>query len=605
VRTPLLLYGLALAVRLLLIALYPDAAYPDSYYYVEVGRSLAAGHGLTVPFVWIMAEVGNVIPDPAVLPVPSNAHWLPLASFIQAPFIAVLGPTGFASALPLALISATAAPLTWLIARDAGSRSIVGVGAGVLAAIPAAGTVFMGQPENFALLLPLVAATLWLVARGLKGSAWSFALAGLLAGLASLARNDGVLLFGAIGLIWIGDRVRWWIARRRSARAGAAEAAEAAGGAGTRTAPPDAAVVRRPITVAAAVGAVVLFLLVMGPWWARQLAVFGSISPTSSNGSALWIREISEWNSITAEPSMADFLAQGIGPILASRVGGFVAALANFAVIICSIVLLPLVAIGAWGRRRSVDFAPWFVYTAVVFAGAAIVYPLHVPGGAFIHSAIGLAPYAYILALEGVLIAVAAVARRRPSWDEARAGRVFVWATVVFTVATAVPFGIGTMGAWDAERQPRIALAAEMDRLGIPADDRVLSIDAGGIHYWTGRPGVVTPNDPIETVEAVARAYGTRWLVLERGSVAASLAPVLEGTARPAWIGATVWTVPAPDGGAPRLALYPVCTAAGDERCGGAATGGPETGGRMAGSPIAAPAVRTSHAAWTARTWRP
>ncbi len=557
-RTPLLLYGLAVVVRLALIALYPDAAYPDSYYYVEVARSLAAGHGLTVPFVWIMAEVGNVIPDPAVLPVPSNAHWLPLASFIQAPFIAVLGPTGFASALPLALISATAAPLTWLIARDAGSPRLVGTGAGVLAAIPAAGTVFMGQPENFALLLPLVAATLWLVARGLKGSAWSFALAGLLAGLASLARNDGVLLFGAVGLVWIGDRVRWWVAEWRERRLAGSSATSEAG----RTP------VRRPVPVLAAAGAVVLFLLVMGPWWARQIAVFGSISPTSANGSALWIREISEWNSITAEPTMANFLAQGIGPIVASRVGGFVGAVANFAVVICSVVLLPLVVVGAWRRRRSIDFAPWFVYTAVVFAGATLIYPLHVPGGAFIHSAIGLAPYAYILALEGVLACVGAVARRRPTWSEASAGPVFVWATVLFTAATAIPFGLGTMEAWDAERQPRIALAAEMGRLGIPPDDRLLSIDAGGMHYWTGRPGVVTPNDPIGTIEDVARAYGTRWLVLERGSVAAALAPVLEGGPRPAWIGAPVFVVPAADAGAPRLALYPVCTAAGDTRCG-------------------------------------
>ena len=578
-RTPILLYGLAVVVRLALIALYPDAAYPDSYYYVEVARSLAAGHGLTVPFVWIMAEVGNTIPDPAVLPVPSNAHWLPLASFVQAPFIAVMGPSGWASALPLALISATAAPLTWRIARDAGSTPLVGVGAGVLAAVPAAGTVFMGQPENFALLLPLVAATLWLVARGLKGSAWSFAFAGLLAGLASLARNDGVLLFGAIGLIWVGDRLRWWLARRSARRTPGTAASTLPDGAS-----PAGAAIRRPIPLLAAIGAVAFFLLVMGPWWARQIAVFGSISPTSSNGSALWIRDISEWNSITAEPTMANFLAQGIGPIVASRVGGFVAALANFAVVICSIVLLPLVIVGAWGRRRSIDFAPWFVYTAVVFAGATILYPLHVPGGAFIHSAIGLAPYAYILALEGVLATVAAVARRRPSWNEATAGPVFVWATVVFTMATAIPFGIGTMRSWDAERQPRVALAAEMSRLGIPGDDPVLSIDAGGIHYWTGHPGVVTPNDPIGTVEAVARAYGMRWLVLERGSVAESLAPVLEGAVRPAWIGAPVFTIPAAEGGAPRLALYPVCTAPGDDRCGaGAAGGGPAAGSRANG----------------------
>src|SRR5687768_14681345 len=39
VRTPVLLFLVALAVRLLLIALFPDPAYPDSYYYVDVARS--------------------------------------------------------------------------------------------------------------------------------------------------------------------------------------------------------------------------------------------------------------------------------------------------------------------------------------------------------------------------------------------------------------------------------------------------------------------------------------------------------------------------------------------------------------------------------------
>ena len=42
-----------------------------------------------------------------------------------------------------------------------------------------------------------------------------------------------------------------------------------------------------------------------------------------------------------------------------------------------------------------------------------------------------------------------------------------------------------------------------------------MSIDASGTKYWTGHGGVVLVNDPIETVEAVARAYDIRWLVLE------------------------------------------------------------------------------------------
>ncbi|MEO5705320.1 MAG: glycosyltransferase family 39 protein, partial [Candidatus Limnocylindrales bacterium] len=453
-----------------------------------------------------------------------------------------------ASALPGILIGATAAPLTWLIARDAGARPIVGVAAGVLSAIPGAATVFMVQPENFAILHPLVAATLWLTARGLKGDSRSFAFAGFLAGLATLARNDGILLAGAIGLVWITDRVRAWRGRRGNRS-------------WTHT---DA---RPPIPLLAAVGAFTLFMLVMGPWWIRQLAVFGSISPTSSTGVALWIRDISEWNSITANPSLTSFLAQGWGAIIGSRIDGLVAALGNFAVFIASVVLLPFLFVGALARARSRDFGPWFTYTFIAFAGATFLYPLHVPGGAFIHTAIGLAPHAAILSVEGILIFVGWLGRRRRAWDAGPAESLFVWAIVALVIGSAIIFTSPVQRGWDASRQPRIALAAELERQGVPKEDRLLSIDAGGFKYWTGHPGVVTPDDPIEIIESVARAYGTRWLIVERGDAARALAPVLAGT-RPSWIGAPVFSVPSADGGLPRLALFPVCTEVGDTRCG-------------------------------------
>jgi len=295
VRIPITLYALALIVRVALFALFPDPAYPDSYYYVDVARALAAGHGLNLDFIWIFAEVGNHIPANPTLPIPGNAHWLPLASFLQAPFIAVLGPTPVASAIPTLLIGSITAPLAWLIARDAGTSRAVAIGAGVLAAIPAAGAVFMAQPENFAVLQPLVAATIWLTVRGLKGNPRAYIGAGFLVGLASLARNDGFILGLAVGLVFVWDRARAWRSRGR---------------------------LPARLPWRAAVGCAALYLVVMGPWFARQLVTFGSISPTTSGGAALWIRTYQEWNSITADPSLTKFLAQGPGPIVASRVGG-------------------------------------------------------------------------------------------------------------------------------------------------------------------------------------------------------------------------------------------------------------------------------------------
>ncbi len=545
-RIPLLLYGLALAVRAVLIWHFPEPAYPDSSYYVDVARALNAGQGFNIDFIWIFAEVGGVIPADPTLPIPSNAHWMPLASIVQVPFLAVFGNVAWASAAPFALIGALAAPLTWAIARDAGARSWIQVGAGILVAIPLLSAVYLVQPDNFSLYQPLVAGSLWLGARGLKGSGRAFAGAGLLAGLATLSRNDGLLVLAALGLAFAWDRWRAW----RSAGA------------------------RRPaISLLAAIACVALFALVMAPWWARQLAVFGSLSPSTASGKVLYIRDISEWNSITTPATLEHFLGMGLGPLIATRIGGLGAAVMIYTTLVAGFVLAPFMVVGGWARRRSVDFGPFFVFAGLLFAFSALVSAVHVPGGTFIHSAVALAPHSYILALEGIAIAVAWVARRRPAWDAEGASRFFGAAAIGFAVLCTVAGSFVVHANWEKRAERFRAVTAALDSAGAAATDRVMSIDASGTRYWTGRGGVVLVNDPLETVEQVARAYDIRWLVLDAADTVLAAAPILDADERPAWIGPPTDASPAPGAdapaGAPRatVAIYPVCLEPADSRC--------------------------------------
>ena len=539
-RTPLALYLLALVGRLVLIALHPDPAYPDSYYYADVARSLVGGHGFNVDFVWIFAEVGGTIPANPVLPIPSNAHWMPLASLVQVPFLAVFGLNAVAAALPFAFIGSLAAPLAWAIGREAGATRLVAVGAGVLTAFPALSFPFMMQTDNFSLYQPLVAGALFLGARGLKGHARSFALAGLLVGVATLARNDGVLAGGVLGLAFLWDRWRAW-------RSGGA---------------------RLPaIPLWSAVACAGLFVVVMAPWIARQLAVFGSISPSSASGKVLFIRTIEEWNQITSPATLDHLLGMGIGPLLATRVGGLIAAIGIFTTLVGAGLLIPPMLVGAWRRRRSVDFGPFFAYAAALFAFSAIVSAVHVPGGTFIHSAVALAPHGYVLALEGVAAGVGWIAIRRRAWNRESATRVFVGAAVAIGIIAAVFGTIVVDAGWNAKRDARLTLATALDLAGVAPDDRLMTIDASGFKYFTGRGGVVTTNDPIETEleiatglsDLVARPRARRDRDLDGA--------VLSGESRPSWIGAPVFTLPARDGGPPRIALYPVCLSPADRRC--------------------------------------
>jgi Dolichyl-phosphate-mannose-protein mannosyltransferase len=539
------LFVLALAARLVLIALFPDPAYPDSYYYVDVARAVADGRGLQVDFVWIFAEVGGTIPAVPTLPIPSNAHWMPLASLVQVPFIWLLGPTPLASALPFALFGSLAAPLAWAIGRDAGLRPLVAVGAGVLTAIPALSLVFMTQPDNFSLYQPLVAGALWMAARGLKGHPRSFALGGLLVGLATLSRNDGLLVGATLGLAFLYDRWRTW----RSSGS------------------------RRPtIPVWAAVACFGLFLVVMAPWWIRQIDVFGQLSPSTASGKVLYIRSIEEWNSITTPATLDHLLGQGLGPLILSRIGGFVSAVGIFTTLVAGGILLPFMLIGGWAKRRSVDFGPFFVYAAILFAFSAIVSAVHVPGGTFIHSAVALAPHAYLLTIEGIAVAVGFIAARRPRWNRETATRIFATAAIGFAVLAAVGAALAVQGRWRVERTERRAVAAALDLAGAAPDARLMSIDAAGFRYHTGHGGVVTPNDPLDAIERVARAYRIEWLVIERDSAVPALAPVFSGEARPPWIGPRVIAIPGPGGGT-SAALYPICVSPVDVRCAVTAAG--------------------------------
>jgi hypothetical protein len=521
VRIPIVLYGLALLVRLALIWDFPDPAYPDSFYYVDVARALHAGQGFWIDLIWIFPEVGGGVPADPTLPIPSNAHWMPLASLVQLPFMAVLGPTAWASALPFALIGALAAPMTWAMAREAGARDLVAIGAGIMVAVPVLSVVYMVQPDNFSLFQPLVLGALWMGSRGLKGSARSFALAGLLAGLATLSRNDGLLVLGALGLAFLWDRLR-----------------------------------RRAIPWSAAVACVGLFVLVMAPWWLRQLAVFGSISPSTASGKVFFIRDIGEWNSISIPATLDHLLGMGIGPFIATRLGGLVAAVMIYTTLVAGFVLAPFMVVGGWARRRSPDFAPFFLYAALLFAFSALVSAVHVPGGTFIHSAVALAPHSYVLALEGIAVAIAWVAARRPAWDATSATAVFSGAAVVFAVGAGAVGSLFVHGAWSESRAKFQQVAAALETARATAEDRVMSIDAAGTKYWTGRGGVVLVNDPQDVIHDVARAYDIDWLVLDREDSVESMAPVLDGGSRPAWLGDPVLA----DGQPLRLAVFPVVT---------------------------------------------
>jgi hypothetical protein len=154
-------------------------------------------------------------------------------------------------------------------------------------------------------------------------------------------------------------------------------------------------------------------------------------------------------------------------------------------------------------------------------------------------------------------------------------------------VLNAAAFTALTFPKWNADRDQMLAAGRALDAAGAPPSDLVVSVDPAGYKYFTGHGGVITPNDSLDVTREVAVDHGIRWLVLERARIVAPLAPVIESTVRPSWLGPPIYVIPYTGprtgdpaaSGAPALAIYPVCVTATYARCGGATSASPVAAG--------------------------
>jgi hypothetical protein len=253
----------ALVARAVAVLIVDWPPYTDPAYYSMIAQQLAGGHGFSAPVLWSFIEVGSRLPDPAVLPVPSNAHWMPLTSVVSAASMAILGSSYLAGTAPLVVISALLVPLTyavswelWHVRREALTAAILALFAGPL-------LIMYPTIDNFAVFGGAGAGALYSSMRAVRsphGGRW-LVIGAALAGLATMARIDGVFLVVAVAVAW-SVRRRWtpW-----------------------RTA------VGSPISVGWGAGAAATYAAVLTPWLLRNLAVFGSLLP-SAGGHTLWIR---------------------------------------------------------------------------------------------------------------------------------------------------------------------------------------------------------------------------------------------------------------------------------------------------------------------------
>ena len=475
------LTALALAARTLAALIVPQAPYTDPAYYTLVAEQLAAGHGFSVPVIWSFLEVGSRIPDPSVLPVASNGHWMPLTSIVAAGSM-LLGGIGWrAGQVPMVLLSTLLVPGTYLVARELGARRSLAWAAGILAIFAGPLLIYYPTIDNFAVFGVTGATCLYASVRAVRSQRpgpW-IAVAGIAAGLATLARVDGVLLTVAPAVAWL--TVRGW---------------------------------RRPALIGWGFASAAGFLLVLGPWLVRNAVVFGSPLP-SAGGHTLWITSYNEQFSIGHPVDLAHYLAWGWANIIGSKVEAWGTILARTGVLLGGLFLFTFLP-GMWIHRRRRDLWPFFAYWLTMFAVMGLVFTFHAPKGAFYHSAPAWLPFAIGLSVVSLGPVASWVGR---AWPFLRRPQTHAFLLVVGVAGAIVLSVVGSAtiyGQWDRSRKLDEAAAAYFEEHDLTRDV-VLYADPATLALLSGNPGVAPPFDPYPVLREVIDAYDVQWVVVQLG----------------------------------------------------------------------------------------
>jgi len=560
-RDLLLLFLLGLAVPLAIAQFQSLPGYMDADYYFGGGIQLARGNGFTEPYLW------NYLAGPQGLPTPSHAYWMPLASIISAIGMWLTRQANFASArLGFILLAALVPPLTALLAFRLTSSRALSLLSGLLACFPIYYAPFLPVTDNYAIYMVLGISFFLLLSSLIESttadqlpftnyrSLITFFLLGIISALMTLARSDGLLWLGISFLVafwWAGKQVDRYTGTQGNRETGTQvdkytstqvdtyTSTQVDTNTGTQvdtytgtqvdtytgtqvdtnTSQPATPNLHHAIrnTQHATRNIVFIllgYLLLLSPWYARNLSVFGSLmAPGGSR--VLWLTNYDDTFAYPASQlTMQRWLASGWDAILTARFSAMRFNLLNAFAAQGGIFLFPFILIGLWQLRKDARIRFAALAWILLLAAMTIVFPFAGERGAFFHAGAALQPVWWALAPIG-LDAVIASARRR-GWFDERAFVVFRGALVgIAVLVTAFLFVLRVLPGWEREDGIYVGLKELLAQAGAPSDAIVIVRNPPGFYLITDYRAITLPNGDLDTILEVARRYNARYLVAE------------------------------------------------------------------------------------------
>jgi len=368
--------------------------------------------------------------------------------------------------------------------------------AGILAALPVFYLPFLPTSDTFGLYMLLGTCWLWLAAGyplgRLQGKAFQYLsalLLGLVSGLMHLARADGVLWLAlALGSLWL------WRGERSGDRN----------------------------SLSPRLGLCILgYLLIMGPWLARNLVVFGSLL-APGGAKALWFVDYDDLYIFPASLlTPARWWASGLAEIFRARLWALGQNLQTTLAVQAEIILAPLVLWGLWRCRGERIVRLGVLVWGLTLAVMTIPFPFAGARGGFFHSASAVQPLFFALVPLG-LEAFIAWAHQRRGWRLDQAWKVFSAAILVLVVALSVfvvrQRVVGAdwrQPAWAESQGAYTRLGAELATLGAGPAEIILVNNPPGFHLATGWAAIAIPDGEVESLLEAARQFEAGYLILE------------------------------------------------------------------------------------------
>ncbi|MCB2178519.1 hypothetical protein KQH61_03800 [bacterium] len=490
------LFILGLLVALGSAYFQTNPGYMDAYYYFNGGEQIAAGQWQEEMFIW------NYLGDPTGLPVPAFSYWMPLTALFAALGIKLFG--GFLSAFEAAqllfvLLAACVPPLTAALAfAITGERKASWI-SGALAGFSGFYLAFLTTTDSFVLYM-LLGGAFFLAVMRLKR--WRGFLLGMLAGLFHLGRADGLLWLGVAGLVGLFDHL---------------EEGEKFSG---------KQFFGRMLTwdyVRYGLVTVAGYVLVMSPWFLRNLNVFGGIFPPGSNR-ALWVLS---YNDLFAYPAsqltFARWWEASLGTLLPARWDALVANLQSTIVSMGMFLPGALALFGFWRNRQRTVVRLGLVGLGVLFVVMTLVFPYSGINGAYFHSGAAFVPLILAMVPDGLDALTKFSLKIFNKWEDRKIRPFYTWLVIGFAILFSI-YGylgrvIGLEGeavmAWNEVQTRYEQVDAALEALGAAQDDLVLTANPPALAVVTGRPAIEMPNGDTDTLQQIAADYGVRWVLVE------------------------------------------------------------------------------------------